>query len=62
MVMEGIAKFGIGCPSLLVDYMQAKVKYLTEGVNHPSPYGTISLCLLRQQLKLEHSATWMTHN
>jgi hypothetical protein len=51
MVMEDIAKFGMGCPSLLVDYMQAKVKYLTEAVNHPSHYGTIGLCLLRQQAR-----------
>jgi hypothetical protein len=51
MVMEDIAKFGMGCPSLLVDYMHAKVKCLTEAVNHPSPYGTISLCLLRQQAR-----------
>ncbi len=42
MVMEDIAQFGMGCPSLLVDYMHAKVKCLTEAVNHPSPYGTIS--------------------
>ena len=26
-------------------------KWLTEAVNHPSPYGTISLCLLRQQAR-----------
>ncbi len=51
MVMEDMAKFGMGCPSLLVDYMHAKVKCLTEAVNHPSPYGTISLCLLRQQAR-----------
>jgi exonuclease III len=51
MVMEDTAKFGMGCPSLLVDYMQAKVKYLTEAVNHPSSYGTISLYLLRQQAR-----------
>jgi hypothetical protein len=35
MVMEDIAKFGMGCPSLLVDYMQAKVKYLTEAHCQP---------------------------
>jgi hypothetical protein len=51
MVMEDTARFGMGCPSLLVDYMQAKVKYLTEAVNHPSSYGTISLHLLRQQAR-----------
>jgi hypothetical protein len=31
--------------------MQAKVKYLTEAVNHPSSYGTVSLYLLRQQAR-----------
>ncbi len=51
LVMEDVAKFGMGCPSLLVDYMQAKVKYLTEAINHPSAYGTISLYLLRQQAR-----------
>ncbi len=33
MATEDVAKFGMGCPSLLVEYMQDKVKYLTEAIN-----------------------------
>jgi hypothetical protein len=63
MVMEDTARFGMGCPSLLVDYMQAKVKYLTEAINHPC-----QLIWHNQSIptyygnRPEHLAIWTIHN